>query len=56
MTFKMRSLWQKFYDSRLAAIIRQDLYMPIFHPRLWLAHRKACKELLEMIGFIDLDL
>jgi hypothetical protein len=38
------------------AIIHEDIYMPIFHPRLWRQHRQAEEDLLEMVGWYDRDL
>jgi hypothetical protein len=32
-----------------------NVFLPLFHPRLWLDHRRACRELLDMLGY-DLDL
>ena len=42
--------------TKLSAILYLYVYMPIFHPRLWWAHQKACAELLESIGWIDIDI
>jgi hypothetical protein len=42
--------------QRLAAGIYLDLYLPIFRPRLWWNHVNAINQLLDDIGWIDLDL
>jgi hypothetical protein len=37
--------------------IQLNVLMPILHPRLWLAHRRACQQLLDDLGYdLDLDL
>jgi hypothetical protein len=41
--------------GRVVGHIQMNYYMPIFHPLLWWRHMRAVNELLDSVGWINLD-